>query len=180
MTTPGGTKAPLAHAFEREVDAIVHDRTFGELEVVQYHARPVAGAMRLSLTIDRPGGVDVSLCERVAARINANLASVDVPYTLEVESAGLERPLVRPADFQRFAGEHVRVVTSLAVNGAKTHRGTLRGLRGDVIVLEGERGELLLPAATIKSANLEFDPRADLQRDKRQRKQSHGNSRHGN
>ena len=177
-THAGGTGAALAHAFEREVDAIAHDSALG-VEVVQWQVRSVARTTQLSLTLDRPGGVDLSLCERIAARINANLAGSETPYSLEVESAGLVRPLLRPADFQRFAGERVRILTTLALNGAKTHRGTLRGLRGDLIVLESEKGELLVPAATVKSANLEFDPRADLQRDKRQRKQSHGNSRHG-
>jgi len=98
---------------------------------------------------------------------------------LEVESAGLERPLVRPADYERFAGSRAKIVTSLTVGGAKTHRGTLRGIRGETVILETERGELPLPIAAIKSANLEYDPRADLQRDKRERK-THGNSRHGN
>jgi hypothetical protein len=48
-------------------------------------------------------------------------------------------------------------------------------------VVETESGELLLPMAAIKSANLEYDPRVDFQRDKLQRKQSHGDNRkHGN
>jgi hypothetical protein len=71
-------------------------------------------------------------------------------------------------------------VTTLAINGSKTHRGVLRGIRGEAVVLEGEKSELLLPVAAIKSANLEYDARADLQRDKRERKQSHGNSRYRN
>jgi len=130
------------------------------------------------VTIDRPGGVDVKLCERVAARVNAQLEAFDNPYTLEVESAGLERPLVRPGDYERFRGNRVRVVTTLTVNGGKTHRGKLQGIRGDAVILETEKGELPLPLTTIKSANLEYDARADLQRDKRERK-AHGN-RHSN
>ena len=74
----------------------------------------------------------------------------------------------------------VRIVTTLTVDGGKTHRGTLRGLRGEAVGSKTERGELLLPMATIKSANLEYDPRADLRRDKRQRKQSNGNIRKRN
>jgi ribosome maturation factor RimP len=127
------------------------------------------------VTIDREGGVDIALCERVASRINASLeAFEDDQYSLEVESAGLERPLVRPADYERFAGKRARIVTSLLVNGGKTHRGTLRGLRGETVILETENGELPLPVATIKSANLEYDPRADLQRNKRERKKPNG------
>lgn len=131
----------------------------------------------MSVTIDRPGGADLTLCERVAARLNVTLAGLDGAYTLEVESAGLDRPLRRGADYERFAGERARIVTSLTVQGGKTHRGILRGLRGETVVIETERGELLLPIAAIKSANLEYDPRTDLKRDKLQRKQGHGNDR---
>lgn len=169
--------ATIAAAFERELAAIELDRSFGELEIVQRRVRPHGGLTALSVTIDRCGGADLTLCERVAARLNANLAGVDGEYTLEVESAGLDRPLRRDVDYERFAGECVRIVTSLTVQGGKTHRGILRGLRGEAVVLETERGELLLPMAAIKTANLEYDPRADLKRDKLQRKQRHGNDR---
>jgi ribosome maturation factor RimP len=171
----------IAETFEQQLDAIVHDRQFDGLEIVQHHARPVRGSLELSVTIDRPGGVDLALCERVAAYINASLGERDEAYTLEIESAGLDRPLYREGDYDRFAGRRVRVVTSLTINGAKTHRGVLRGLRGEAVVVDTADGELLLPLAAIKSTRLEFDPREDFQRDKQQRKQFHGNSRkHGN
>jgi ribosome maturation factor RimP len=170
-------KGDIAAAFERELDAIAHDKAFVGLEIVQHRARSVRGVTELSVTIDAAGGADLALCERVAARINANLAGVDAGYSLEVESAGLDRPLVRPNDYERFAGSHAKIVTSLTVNGGKTHRGILRGLRGEAVVIETERGELVLPVATIKSANLEYDVRVDLQRDKQQRKQWNGNDR---
>lgn len=161
-------------AFERELDAIAHDAAFGKIEIVSHEARRRRGATAFVVTIDLEGGVDISLCERVASRINERLEAFEDAYSLEVESAGLERPLVRPADYERFAGKRARVVTSLLVNGGKTHRGTLRGLRGETVILETENGELPLPVATIKSANLEYDPRADLQRNKRERKKSNG------
>jgi ribosome maturation factor RimP len=167
----------LQIAFEREVDAIAHDGSFGNVEIVSAVARAARRTTELRVTIDRPDGVDLALCEKIAARINARLDEFEQSYTLEVESAGLDRPLVRPADYQRFSGSRAKIVTSLTVDGGKTHRGTLRGVRGDAVILETERGELPLPIAAIKSANLEYDPRADLQRDKRERK-AHGN-RHG-
>lgn len=169
--------ATIATAFEREIDAIAHDAQFAGLEIVAHRARPTRGLTELSVTIDRPGGVDLALCERVAARLNAQLGAYDASYTLEVESAGLERPLVRGADYERFAGQRARIVTSLTVDGGKTHRGILRGLRGEAVVIDTQRGELVLPMATIKTANLEYDPRADLRRDKLERKQKHGNIR---
>jgi ribosome maturation factor RimP len=177
MKSGSKENATISAAFEREIDAIAHDPQFGGLEIVARHARAVRGEAALRVTIDRAGGVDLQLCERVAARLNTLLSGFDAAYTLEVESAGLERPLLRGADYDRFAGERVRIVTSLTVDGGKTHRGTLRGMRADAVVIETERGELLLPMAAIKTANLEYDPRADLRRDKIERKHKHGNNR---
>jgi ribosome maturation factor RimP len=173
------SRSDAAIAFERELDAIEHDPALADIEIVAREARMARGTTVLRATIDRAGGVDLALCEQIAARINARLESVDAPYTLEVESAGLERPLVRPADYERFRGSRVRIVTSLTVNGGKTHRGTLGGIRGETVMLATESGELPLPIAAIKSAHLEYDPRADLQRNKRERK-THGSNRHDN
>ncbi len=168
-------KAEIVAAFERELDAIAHDRAFDGVEIVGHRARQVARSTEFTVTVDVPGGADLALCERIASRINAGLSGNDAPYALVVESAGLDRPLIRSGDYERFAGERVRIVTSLTVQGQKTHRGVLRGLRGEAVVMETERGELLLPIPAIKSANLEYDARLDLTRDKRQRKQLHGN-----
>jgi ribosome maturation factor RimP len=93
-------------------------------------------------------------------------------YTLEVSSAGVDRPLVKPADYERFGGRNAKVVTTVAIGNAKTHRGIIGGTRGDDIILRtGAKGEteLPIPFASIKSANLEYDIRADLQRAKREK-----------
>lgn len=162
----------LQQIFEREVDAIACDPTYPGLEIVARRTRSLGRTTAFGVTVDRPGGADLHLCERIAARINAVLEAAGLPYTLEVESAGLERPLVRPGDYTRFAGERARIVTSLTVQGSKTHRGTLRGVRAGNVILETAGGALPLPIETIKSAHLEYDARADLQRNKQQRKES--------
>lgn len=163
----------LTDRFEQTLDAIAHDNTFAGVEIVAHSAHSRRGMTTLSVTIDKEDGVDLATCERIASRINDALDAFEDPYSLEVESAGLERPLVRPHDYERFAGKRARIVTSLMINGGKTHRGTLVGLRGEMVILATESGELPLPIATIKSANLEYDPRTDLTRDKRERK-THG------
>jgi len=83
----------------------------------------------------------------------------------------LNRPLTKPGDYTRFAGRDAKIVTSLLVRGTKTHRGVLQGVRGTALILQTESGELTLPIETIKTANLEYDVRADLKRAKEQRKQ---------
>jgi ribosome maturation factor RimP len=160
----------LTDAFERIVHGLPHQREFSGIEIVTTHARRNRDGLALSVMVDNVGkstGVDIATCERVAARINVALDAFTEPYTLEVESAGLNRPLVKPSDYERFTGENVRVISSLAIRNAKTHRGKLAGVRGSNVILETAAGELPIPLEVVKSANIEFDIRADLQRAKR-------------
>jgi ribosome maturation factor RimP len=164
-------RTSFIEAFERVVRAIPHEAPFRALEIVTTNARP-GRTTALTVVVDRENGVDIATCERVAARINVALDAFPDEYTLEVSSAGLDRPLAKPGDYDRFRGRPARVVTSLPINNAKTHRGVLDGVRGtNVILRTGAKGdgELPIPIAAIKSANLEYDIRADLQRAKREK-----------
>ena len=162
----------LAQRFERAIDEIAHDPHFAMVEIVTHSVRRHGTTSALSVTIDCEGGVDLHTCERVAGHINRALDEYDDRYTLEVESAGLNRPLTKPADYERFAGQNAKVVTSLLIGGQKTHRGVLRGVRGTNVILETGKGELPLPLATIDKANLEYDIRSDLKRGKKERKRN--------
>jgi len=160
----------FAGAFEQIVHGLSYEPDFRDVEIVGATAHRHGRDTTLHVTVDREGGVDVGTCERVAARLNAALEGFPDLYTLEVESAGLNRPLTKPADYDRFRGRDVKVVTTLAIENAKTHRGKLDGVRGTNVILVRERGELPIPIAAIKSANLEYDVRADLQRAKHREK----------
>lgn len=160
----------VADAFERVVHGIPHQPEFRDVEIVASTAHRQRGTTALSVMVDREGGVDMATCERVAARINVALEAFTDPYTLEVTSAGLDRPLVKPQDYERFAGRAAKIVTTLAIEGAKTHRGRLVGLRGSVAVLENGGKELPIPLELVKSANLEYDIRDDLRRAKARNK----------
>jgi ribosome maturation factor RimP len=139
---------------------------------VSHRARRQGRSVELSLTVDRSGtAVDLAFCERVAARLNAALDAETDPYTLEVESAGLERPLLKPADYERFRDRNVVVTTSLAIASEYTHRGKLLGVRGNAVILARETGELPIPLEVVKAARIEYDYRADLKRAKRERRE---------
>ncbi|HTV74327.1 MAG TPA: hypothetical protein VME66_11595 [Candidatus Acidoferrales bacterium] len=163
-------KLTLVQAFERAALALPFEEGLGDVEIVAHRSQRNGRTTALTLVVDRPSGVDVGLCERLAARINDALAEIEEPYTLEVESPGLDRPLTKPADYERFRNRDVRIQTTIAIGGAKTHRGKLLGMRETNIILQTGAGELPLPLATIKSANLEFDPRDDLKKHKRERR----------
>jgi ribosome maturation factor RimP len=165
-----GAESLLTEAFERVVHALPHEPAFRDVEVVASSVHRHRQQSALHVTVDREGGVDITTCERIAARINAALDAFPDPYTLEVESAGLNRPLTKPSDYERFAGRDAKVVTTLSIENAKTHRGRLDGVRGTNVILTRDNGELPIPIAVIKSANLEYDVRVDLQRAKQREK----------
>ena len=87
-----------------------------------------AGAWFLRVYIDREGGVSIDDCEAVSRPLSDLLDEADPiegSYTLEVGSAGAERSLKRPGDFQRFLGSPVLVKLYRPIEGRKELAGTL-------------------------------------------------------
>jgi len=163
-------KGRLGEAFVQAAERLAGDAAFRGVEIVAARARRRGRETALTLVIDHPDGVGIALCERVSARINQALESFAEPYTLEVESPGLDRRLVKLTDFARFAGQQAKIVTGVAVKGAKTHRGVLHGVVGENVMLGMRDGDLPIPHRLIASANLEYDIRADLKRAKEEKK----------
>ena len=101
-----------------------------------------AGTWFLRLYIDKEGGVDILDCEKVSRALSDLLDEADPiegSYTLEVSSAGAERPLKRPGDFQRFMGSPVAVKLYKAQGGRKEFAGVLTGYdNGDVTITVGD------------------------------------------
>jgi len=104
-----------------------------------------AGGWYLRVYIDRPGGVSISHCEAVSREMDPLLDAREdlIPgsYTFEVSSAGAERRLRRPSDFERFAGHLVEVKLYKSKNGQKTFLGNLTGWAdgGVEIDISGQR-----------------------------------------
>ncbi len=69
-------------------------------------------------------------------------------------SPGLDRPLTRRADFERFRGSQARVETELPIEGRRRFRGRLLGVEGDQVRLQLDEGEQVIPCAMIKKAKL--------------------------
>ena len=118
-----------------------------------------AGQRYLRIYLDGPDGVDLDDCERISRLMDPILDEKDpVPdsYIFEVGSAGCERQLKRPSDFQRFIGSLVEVKLYSAVDGSKQWVGTLLSYDdGDVTVESG--GEHRFPEKQIASVRLHVD-----------------------
>ena len=100
-----------------------HGCTLWDVEYVRE-----AGQWYLRLLIDKQGGVDILDCEAISRKLSDLLDEADPiegSYTLEVGSAGAERALKRPADFQRYLGSPVLVKLYKPVDGRKEFPGTL-------------------------------------------------------
>ena len=100
-----------------------------------------AGRWFLRIYIDKPEGVSIADCEAVSRELDGILDEADpIPdsYVFEVSSAGAERELKRPSDFERFLGDTVEVKLYKAVDGCKSFVGTLAGYAdGDVCIEVG-------------------------------------------
>ncbi len=127
-----------------------------ELVDVQY--RREGGGWILRVFLDKPGGITLDDCQRVSQQLGDLLDvedPIEHPYTLEVSSPGLERPLVSEADFTRFAGRVVRVQTEAPVEGQRRFRGRLLGIAGGRVRLEVDGGrQVEIPHAGVARANL--------------------------
>jgi ribosome maturation factor RimP len=126
-------------------------------ELVDLEVRLGSGNGLVRVFIDKPDGVDLDDCEKVSLAVSALLDVEDpVPgnYNLEVSSPGLDRKLTKPAHFQRFAGETVKVQTRFPIEGRRRFRGTLVSSDDENIVVEVDGESHSLPLKTIDTARL--------------------------
>ncbi|MGE5089484.1 MAG: ribosome maturation factor RimP [Candidatus Levyibacteriota bacterium] len=122
-------------------------------ELVDWDLSARSGLVRVF--IDKPGGVDVEDCAKVSNHLTRLFAVENVAFErLEVSSPGLDRPLKRLADFQRFAGQQAQLTLTAPVDGARRIKGILRGAQGDDVLVETPAGVRSFPLGTIGSARL--------------------------
>src|SRR5438874_7111580 len=113
---------------------------------------------------ERPdGSMQIEDCEAISRALSPVLDvadPVDRAYRLEISSPGIDRPLVRRSDFERYAGHLVKVEMAVAHQGRKRFRGLLRGVEGDTIRLHrddiraDEDADVLLVMEDIADARL--------------------------
>lgn len=116
-----------------------------------------AGTQYLRVYIDKDGGVDINDCEAVSRALDPILDEADpIPcsYVFEVGSAGIDRELKRPSDFEKFMGSQVQVKLYQPFEGQKSYVGQLKHYEnGDVTLQVGNR-EVLLKKPMIAQVRL--------------------------
>ena len=115
--------------------------------------------LRLQIMAERSdgSGMGVEDCAAISRHVSA-LLEVEDPiegsYTLEVSSPGIDRPLIKAADYTRFAGHVAKVEMRHARDNRRRFTGTIKGLEGEAVVLDTEEGSVSLPLAEIERAKL--------------------------
>jgi ribosome maturation factor RimP len=138
------------------------------LELFDVQFRREASGMVLRIQIDRPGpatsaddSVSVEDCAKVSRDLSAILDVDDVvptAYVLEVSSPGLDRPLRKAEDYERFAGRRAKLVMREKIDGQGYFRGQLGGLEDGHVLIEGEdKRTHRVPLDVITRANLEVE-----------------------
>ncbi|MDR2208564.1 MAG: ribosome maturation factor RimP [Azoarcus sp.] len=122
-------------------------------EIVTIEGSPRGRLLRVFIDIAR--GVTVDDCETVSHQLSRVFEVENIDFDrLEVSSPGLDRPLVKPADFDRFAGSDIRLRTRVPVSNQRNFTGVLKGLHDGMVVVDTEKGELLVAFADVEKARL--------------------------
>lgn len=125
-------------------------------ELIDLEMSPRARVLRVF--IDKPEkerGVDIDDCVAVSNQLSRVLTVENVDYDrLEVSSPGLDRPLKKPADYERFAGSEVHLKLRIPFNGRRNFNGVLQGLQDGKVRLVLDSGEAELDLGNIERARL--------------------------
>ncbi len=100
----------------------------------------------LRVYIDKPGGITIDDCQMVSEELGKKLDKADPiqqSYYLEVSSPGLDRPLKKERDFERYKGEQVEVKLFQPVDKQKVFEGELLGLENNIISIKLDDGSVM-------------------------------------
>lgn len=122
-------------------------------ELVDVEFSPRGRLLRVFLDIGR--GVTVDDCATVSNQLQRVFEVENVDYDrLEVSSPGLDRPLKKLADFERFAGQQVQLRLVLPIGNQRNFAGVLEGVRDGAVVLNTDKGEVSFPFDDVEKARL--------------------------
>jgi ribosome maturation factor RimP len=151
-----GTEARIAHIVEPVIAGLGY-------RLVRVKLSAMNGAT-LQIMAEKPdGSMTVEDCEILSRDISPALDvedPIERAYNLEVSSPGIDRPLVRRSDFERWSGHEAKIELTRLLNGRKRFRGHLAGVDGDDILLDvtprdgSARERVLLPVADLAEARL--------------------------
>lgn len=122
-------------------------------ELVDFETSPRARLLRVFIDVER--GVTVDDCATVSNQLTRVFEVEKVDFDrLEVSSPGLDRPLKKAADFERFTGHEVQLRLVMPVGNQRNFVGVLLGLNDGVVSVRTAKGEMQFPLDEIEKARL--------------------------
>lgn len=132
-----------------------------DIEVVDIEYVKEGKDWYLRVYIDKPEGISIEDCEDLSRYLSDRLDEVDPikhKYILEVSSPGIERPLKKPKDYERFKGERIYVKLYQPIDGRKEFVGLLKDYKDGNVYIEIVQGEIMaIPLEKISLARLHFE-----------------------
>jgi len=138
------------HVREKQLEREISQRVASTLPGAEVLAVELTGPDRMCVYVDHPAGVDHALCERVTATLD----SYRRDYDIDVSSPGFERPLRKPAHFERAVGRRVKVRTATPIEGRKRFRGELLAAGSRTVSVAAGRDAVDIPYEEIVRGNL--------------------------
>ncbi len=134
------------------------------LELVEIECLRMKSRWLVRIYIDKPGGVTLDDCQAASNLMGDLLDLHDIPpgsYTLEVSSPGLDRPLVREEDFQKYKGSRVNIKTSEKIEGSRNFHGTLLDFAdeggGKALIVDVDGKIYRIPKDKVLKAHLAYE-----------------------
>jgi ribosome maturation factor RimP len=157
---------PVAEQARRLLEPIIGREGYELVEVEWLREGP---SWVLRLYVDKPGGVTIEDCHALSKTVEPVIDVEDFigpAYNLEVSSPGLDRPLRKATDFEKFAGQRVHVKAFGPIDSPtgprKNWTGTLKGFKEGAVEVEVDGALHRIPHDKIAKAHLEYDFEADL------------------
>ena len=154
FVAPDAAQERWGRQMRADVEGLIEQVVTGlGYELVDIEFSPKGRLLRIFLDIER--GITVDDCATVSNQLQRVFEVENVDYDrLEVSSPGLDRPLKKLADFERFAGEQAQVRLSLPIGNQRNFVGVIERVQDGAVALRTEKGEVLLPFEDIEKARL--------------------------
>lgn len=144
---------------QKVADTITSTVESMELELVQVKIHDGQKRKQVQILLDNPktGRITIDECAKASQHISTLLDVEDIvqkEYDLEVSSPGIDRPLVKAADYERFLGFDAKIETQLPIQGRRRFKGRLTGLENNQVSIHIDGCDYVIPLSAIKEAKL--------------------------
>ncbi len=146
----------LVEKITQLIEPVLKDRGF-ELVRVSYQGNDNNNTLQVMAEHKDGQNMTADDCESLSRALSAILDVEDIiagRYLLEVTSPGIDRPLVKLQDYDRFKGREAKIETLLPIDGRKRFKGLLNGVQGNQVLIDFEGNEIAIDFSAISKAKL--------------------------